>query len=214
MYPKHPITILLNFILFLISLLFLKNSIFLFFIILAIYFINRYTLRKNYYLFLTATLTIAIWNLLFGKLTLIVKVFLLIIYMIELTKDFTKIDIFYMYDTLFSFTDRKFILFILKCIDYKTIFKENYKILSTMNKKMGYKSNSKYYLYALKQCILTTKEEVNDNIVTYQRSLYLNKASNKYKTYFSYQDVLMIMLHMLLLTFVYYLGRSSYAIFH
>lgn len=214
MFNRHPIILVTNLILFLISICFLKNSIFFFFLILALYFINRYTMRKKYYLFLTAIFTISIWNLLFGKFTIILQISLLTIYIIELIKDFTKIDIFYIHDSLFPFGNKKLLVLILSYFDsFATIYK-NCKTLFDVNKKLGHPVNSSYFLYAIKKCILTVKNNIECARYKYERSLYLNMDRNNYKVYLSYQDILVSLLHVLFLVIAYCLGRSSYAIFY
>ena len=212
MFKRPPIILVANFILFFISICFLKNSILFFFLILAIYFVNRYTVRKKYYLFLTAILTISVWNLLFGKFTIILQASFLIIYIIELIKYFTKIDIFYIYDSLFPFVNRKFLVLILSFFDSFGMIYKNCQTLFNINKRLGYQINSSYFLYAIRKCILTVKN--SESRYKYERSLYLNADRNKYDVYLSYQDILASMLHVLFLVIVYYLGRSPYAIFY
>ena len=83
MYKSHPITSLLNFILIIIALAMLKNNSILFLIALVLLFLNYKNPNKYYSLFLKATFLFSFLSLLFGTISFLVKVSLLVIYIIE-----------------------------------------------------------------------------------------------------------------------------------
>lgn len=214
MFKKHPITTILNFFLYSISICYLKNSIFIFILLLGILFANHYTFHKKYYHFLQGVAILSVIDIIFGNITGLLQLLLFIIYIIEVTRDYTKIDMIYVYDTLFPSSNKVLTLSFIKYVYYKDIFRKNYKLLSQFEKELGYKSKWTYRLYSLKQCMIQSKKEIDYIIRAYEKSLYLNKRRNKYKICFSKEDFFLILGHLFLFILVYFLGRSSYAIFH
>lgn len=213
MFKAHPITTLINLLILITAFLFLNNSIFIFFLALTLVFSNRHTLRKNYYNLLKIIFILAIINLLFGYFTLLIKILLVIVYLIEGYKDYTKVDLLYVYDTLFPYAPN-FTLWLLKCSYYKETLKNKYKTLVNIEKQLGYKKNIEYYFYIVKSCIQESKKEIDSYRASYEKSLYLNKDRNRYKIPFSKEDALLIVIHIIAILLIYYLGRSPYAIFN
>ncbi len=213
MFKTHPIATILNLFALIVAFLFLNNSIFLFFISLALFFSNRHTLRKKYYLLLKITFALAIINLILGHLNFLVKILLVIVYIIEGLRDYSKMDLIYVYDILFPFASN-FTLNLLKYTYYPEILRKKYQLLSMIDKELGYRKNIRYYLYSLKKCIMESRKELNKYTISYEKSLYLNQTRNRYKIPFSKEDFFLIMIHIMAVILIIYLGRGTYAIFN
>lgn len=213
MYKLHPISTFINFILIIIALAILKNSSILFLIFLVLLFLNNKNMNKYYSSFLKVTFLLALFNLLFGALTILLKVFLLVIYLIEGFKKYNKIDLFAIYDTVFPEGNKDPTL-LLKFFYYKDNIIKYYRKIKKIDQKLEYKKRRKYHRYVFMTLLKTVKYESDTYLMSYEQRLFFEKNRNKYKLVFSKRDLLILMMHITGVIIIYYVERSPYAIFN
>lgn len=213
MYKSHPITSLLNFILIIIALAMLKNNSILFLIALVLLFLNYKNPNKYYSLFLKATFLFSFLSLLFGTISFLVKVSLLVIYIIEGFKEYNKMDMFTIYDTIFPQVNKTPIL-LLKLFYYKDNIIKYYHKIKNIDQNLRYKKQIEYHHYIFITLLKVVKGESENYLMSYEKRLFFNKNRNRYKIVFSKRDLLLLLIHITGVTIIYYVGRSPYAIFN
>ncbi len=204
MFKIHPITNLIDIILFFLMLIFVKNPIILLGITVLLLILSRK--KKSISIYLILTLLILVINNIWGKLIILGRLMTFIGYLLTIFGDYNKIDFIRVYDTLFSSTDYERTQLFLKILYYKEHFTNNFKIMIDSTKKLGYRNNLPYYLFCLQNAKKLTDESLKKIVYTFEKRFYFNEKRNKYKIIFSYIDVLMIIVHSIVLTIIIVLG--------
>lgn len=204
MFKIHPITNLIDIILFAFILIFLKNSIVL--LVIALLLLVLCKRKKSFRNYLILTLIVLCINIFCGKLIILGRLMTFIGYLCTIFVDYNKIDFIRVYDTLFSSTNYTRTSFFLKVLYYKEHFVNNFKIMIESTKKLGYHNNLPYYFFCLQNAKSLTDKSLQKMIYTFEKRFYFNEKRNKYKIIFSYVDVLMLIIHFILLGLVIFLG--------
>ena len=194
MFKVHPITDLINFIIFVLILSFCK---------LLFLLVIRHNKCSLYWIF---TLCILVINILCGKLFFLGRIFTALGYLFTVFVDYDEIDFIRVYDTLFKSTNIEMTKKFLKVIYFKKYFIENYNIISSSTHKIGYRKNIMYYVFCIRKAFELTIKSLDNLIYTYENRFYFNSGRRKYKIVFSIVDVFMFLLHLVILVAILKLG--------
>ena len=199
MFKIHPITNLINFIVFVLILLLCNNTIVIFGIsLLLLLLVLKHKKLSMYWLF---TLIILVINISCGKLYVLGRLFTMIGYLFTVFVDYTEIEFIRVYDTLFKSTNVEITKKFLKVIYFKKYFIENYNIITSTTQKIGYRKNFMYYIFCMRDAMDLTFKSLDKVIYSYEKRFYFNGGRRKYKIFISIVDVFMFLLHLTVLVF-------------
>ena len=204
MFKIHPITNLINFIIFILILSFCNNTIVIFSIsLLLLLLVGKHKNLSIYWIF---TLIILVINILCGKLYILGRFLTLLGYLFTVFVDYKKIEFIRVYDTLFRSTNIDMTKRFLKVLYFKKYFIENYNIITSTTQKIGYRKDFMYYVFCIRDAIDLTFKSLDNIIYAYEKRFYFNSGRRKYKIFISIVDVFMFLLHLTVLVLILRLG--------
>ncbi len=210
MWNRHPLITFMNVCFFFLSIHYLQNSLLFFLICLLLVVMSQPRNNLPWILFLL----LSAMNIFLGIFTPFIKIVLLLFYLIEVARSYSKLEMIQAYDSIFPYLNKKIVIPFLKVVYYKEIFIKNYRVFSDIDKELGYKKKKKYYFFVIRKCLIQSKKDLDRVILSYEKSLYFNKNRNRYHWHFERKDFIFFILHLLLYFIVVCLGRRPYAIFY
>lgn len=206
MYKRNSLVVAINFLLFLLTTIILKNSIIQLLLLIILFCLTKY----QYKLLKKAFITLAFINIFCGKLIFLISIILLIVYVQLLLKTYCKKDIINNYINILSKNKQKSFI---KFLYFKEYFTNNYKKINYLSKELGYNKNINLYFYNIVTSYQITMKKLNELLFLYEKRFFFNKNKTNNEIEIDKNDINSVLIYCIILICTIIFWRSKYAIF-